>query len=977
MSNKRLINFGGKVYGGVGEDGTTIRFYLNDILTDDRHYKPMIMNNHITVLNKAECGNGGTTSIIEFIKRSRRGCLFLVPNVSIVKSKAEKYKDDPDICCVWGGVSDINLSAKIVISTYDQFKRLLAKLEMGGATGNAFDSRFWEGRAIFVDEYHKLVDDQYREVMAEITHLILTTKSAVTLISATPHDEFIKVLEDAVGGDEDGKKEFVKFDVVYDFAPVKEIELYELMQGDLNRYLKCLIDSGNKYCVFINNISDVSDVVHNEGISDCEILCSEDNKDTAGDYYSDVFNPEKRVHFMTSAYFTGHDIECDDIDEYKVIIIGGRSGEAMSLSMRDIKQILGRFRKYCRLHIDPEQENPYNTDKGLMKNIVMVFLREKINIASHQNVKDGLKAKNESLEGLKDNWTVNPTCIREKLYHMYYTDTLKRLKIWMKEKNLIGALEGEGYVLNTLFDEKGNRKAKPMKELPDYVAKKQLAYGVAYEKIKNGEDVSRNDYKYAPEIKMYFEIFGYPDKRPSRDELLALVKDGKMITKKEEMKRFSLITLTPDERYDVFEFKDGFKYRASQLKNHIKYIRAHYPSLLSACDELFGDDEFRYPLIPFYMKEVFGCMTVREKGHDNNECGSKDEWRVMRCDLYRYLNLTENAKNSDFSGRFSYIGNCPENREKMAESVKSVKISYLIGWSESQNCNVGRTIDLKDIRLYMENPDRPLVGKYKWCYDWVNEKDKAKRLKEKKQTEDWKYIKEKWQMMFSEFYRETDKKYPHHKAQCDTISSLVIDIDDSITFNTFKNMYRNWTWLAYPTISNDVSGDWVKFRVVVPLAHPVKLEGENNLKVLKALRQGFCVFEDSCHNLGSYINQYDFAKMCINEGNLYCVEQSDVDVLQRIFKIKGSYVDVKIDEKNIESAVKGDKGYWIARTIEDFNNCYKNRNDTIFRRLGFLIEKLGFGSDDIAQIRAGIRVDMQGVMDGEVLKSHGREWRVA
>jgi hypothetical protein len=240
----------------------------------------------------------------------------------------------------------------------------------------------------------------------------------------------------------------------------------------------------------------------------------------------------------------------------------------------------------------------------------------------------------------------------------------------------------------------------------------------------------------------------------------------------------------------------------------------------------------------------------------------------------------------------------------MAESVKSVKISYLIGWSESQNCNVGRTIDLKDIRLYMENPDRPLVGKYKWCYDWVNEKDKAKRLKEKKQTEDWKYIKEKWQMMFSEFYRETDKKYPHHKAQCDTISSLVIDIDDSITFNTFKNMYRNWTWLAYPTISNDVSGDWVKFRVVVPLAHPVKLEGENNLKVLKALRQGFCVFEDSCHNLGSYINQYDFAKMCINEGNLYCVEQSDVDVLQRIFKIKGSYVDVKIDEKNIESAVK-------------------------------------------------------------------------
>lgn len=964
MSDKRIIIFEEEVKGGVCEDGTTIKFYLSDILTDEKHYKPMILDNHITILNKSECGNGGTTSIIEFIRRSNRGCLFLVPNVSIVKSKAEKYKDDPDICCVWGGVTDINYSAKIVISTYDQFKRLLTKLDDGGSTGDLFGGDFWTGRCIFVDEYHKLVDDQYRDVMAEITNLILSTKSAVTLISATPHQEFIKVLDEAVGN----TKTFIKFDVVYDYPPVKEMGLYSMGQSEIKGYLKGVINSGKKYCVFINNISLVSEVVHNEDFDDCEILCSDENKDTAGEYYSDVFNPNKRVHFMTSAYFTGHDIDVDDI--YKVVIIGGRSGEAMALSMRDIKQILGRFRHYCRLCIDPDSDNPYNTDKGLMNNIVMIFLKERINIISHNNVKEGIKDTEDILKPMGDNWTMTIGSIRTKLYNMYYTDTLNRLNIWMKEKNLINALISEGYILHTAMDEKSNPKAIKASNIPDYITKPTMSYNEAYNRIKNGENITRKDYRYASEIKKYFELEGMSSKKPTRDELIYMVRTGNKITKKEEIKRFSIVNLTPDERYDVFDFKNGFLYKASYLMNCIKYIKSHYPSLLSVNDELFGG-ELKYSLLPFYMKEVFGCMTVREKaGRKNNVCCSQDEWRVMR---YNSI-LTATCKNREFSGHFSYIDKCPEKTQKLQVAVKNIKISYLIEFSETQNCNVGRTIYLSDIRRYMEHPDRLLLGKYKYLYDWVNE-DKLNRLKPNKETEDWEYIKGKWQMLFSELHRETDKIYPHQKSHCDTISSLVIDIDDSLDFNKFKDLYKNFCWLAYPTISNTNPDNWVKFRVIIPLKHPVKIDGENNLKILKSLRQNFCIFEDACHNLGSYINKYDFEKMYINDGNLYYVEQSDVDILQRMYRIKGSYVSMKSDNKKIDCAVNGDKKYWIDRTIEEFNNCFQNRNDTIFRRLGFLIDKLGFGSTEIEQIRVNIREDMRDVMDNEVLRSH-KEWKL-
>lgn len=919
---------------------TNGKFFLREILTEEKHYRPMLLDNHITVLNKGVCGNGGTTSIIDFIERSQRGCLFLVPNVSIVKSKAEQYKDNPDICCVYGGVTDINFSAKIVIATYDQYKRLLSNLAQSGITGDLWDNKFWAGRAIFIDEYHKLVDEQFRDVMAEITQLIINTKAGVTLISATPQSEFVESLKQVLSD----SKTFIKWDLDYENKFIYRMGVYEMGQSLLKGYLKGVIHSGNKYCVFINNISEVSQVLHNEGVEDCEILCSEENKEAAGEFYSDVYNPDKRVHFMTSAYFTGHDI---NEKVYKVVIVGGRSGEAMAISERDIKQILGRFRKYCNGK-ECDENGEYDPDAYRMSNIILLYLNERINITSHNNVREGLKDTNKALEGMGDKWVTNEVCIRAKLYNMYYNDTLKRLEYWMKDNKLIKKLRAGGYRLDTkkgVNNDKYDDEALPAYDIPDYVAEPCMPYKEAYTRIKNGEDITRKQYRFAPDIKAYFELEGNPDKMPTRDELINIVKIGKKITKKEEIKRISLVELTPDERYDVFDFKDNFRYKASRLLNCIKYIKKHYGSLLSKSDEMFGGEELKYSLLPFYMKEVFDCMLIRETGKDKKLYGSQDEWRVMRCNLNKYSIHAEMGKTS---GRFSIIEKCPE---KIPIPAEKLNISYLIGYDKTQKSNIGATINLNNIYSYISNEVRPLVGSRKYLYDWVQE-DKINRLKEVKNSERWDDIKTNWQLMISELHRVTDKTYRHHKSECNTINCLMLDIDNTISLSKFKELYGRWHWLAYPTISNTAS-DWNKFRVIVPLQETLTLEGENNLKVLKALRTSFCVFEDACHNMGSYINVYDFDMKYINKGELYNISQNDVDVIQRMYEVKSNFISKKFDasEINISNCIPGA----IERAISAIVGAQEgSRNSTISKHLYKLIKHLSVSDEQLEYIKQKI-----------------------
>lgn len=875
-----LFDFDYEVYGNER------LFYLNEVvekvdgsdagpILKDKHYEMMMEKNRITVLNKAECGNGGTSGIVDYLKRHSTGGLILVPNVSISKGKEKKYKDDPDICCVYGGVDKIDWEAKIVIATYDQFKRLLANLRNFGFAGDIFSNEIWRGRAIFVDEYHKLVDEsKFRSIMAELTELIIKTDLSVTLMSATPHYDYIRALREAVGD----KKEVVSINVVYkDRRMTKRMSIYSPKKSELEGLVKMFINMNQQICIFYNNVAKITKILNDIGTDDCEILCSESKKKDCGGYYSKNYNPKKKVHFLTSAYFTGHDI--DGVVD-KVIIIGGNSSVRGAISMRDIKQILGRFREYCG---------------ESMCNIHLMYVKEKVNDAEYKSLVDMLKTTEDKLEALGDKWIMNAACIEEKLLNMYCHYALERLEYWSSVEKLIKKLRKDGYVVDTKVENgKQVNKAKPLGELPDYTKEPNMAYRVAFTKIANGEEVSWKEYVRVNKIKDYIKKYGVTKNRngkvvvPARDTVFNLVDIDEVVEGRKN--KTAIDEMCKKDLYDTFGFYDGGVYKASYLMNCLKYIKANYPEVLSG--------ELDYGLLPIYMKDVFGCLMFCWKVGNKD---SANQWCLIGECAFDIIN--NHTSNILFSDTNIYIE--PLSEKGIYKVYEPIKVSYGIG-TKTDGCRYARTIDLNNLPMMIPS----LTGIH--LYDWVNE-DKGQRLYQvksnKSDSERWSNIKNYGQLQISEFFKDTTNEYRHHKSVVNEIGCLIIDIDDCLSFEEFKKLYGSWKWLAYPTISNTES-NWNKFRVIIPLAHPVKIEGDNNLKVLKALRSSFCAYEDKCHGLGSYVNLDDWQEKYINEGDVYSIEQSDVDLLQYLISVVCDYTKKKFDAKEIEVNVKSDRRWW-------------------------------------------------------------------
>ena len=622
-----LFDFDYEVYGNER------LFYLNEVvekvdgsdagpILKDKHYEMMMEKNRITVLNKAECGNGGTSGIVDYLKRHSTGGLILVPNVSISKGKEKKYKDDPDICCVYGGVDKIDWEAKIVIATYDQFKRLLANLRNFGFAGDIFSNEIWRGRAIFVDEYHKLVDEsKFRSIMAELTELIIKTDLSVTLMSATPHYGYICALREAVGN----KKEVVSVNVVYkDRRMTKRMSIYSPKKSELEGLVKMFINMNQQICIFYNNVAKITKILNDIGTDDCEILCSESKKKDCGGYYSKNYNSKKKLHFLTSAYFTGHDI--DGVVD-KVIIIGGNSSVRGAISMRDIKQILGRFREYCG---------------ESMCNIHLMYVKEKVNDAEYKSLVDMLKTTEDKLEALGDKWIMNAACIEEKLLNMYCHYALERLEYWSSVEKLIKKLRKDGYVVDTKVENgKQVNKAKPLGELPDYTKEPNMAYRVAFTKIANGEEVSWKEYVRVNKIKDYIKKYGVTKNRngkvvvPARDTVFNLVDIDEVVEGRKN--KTAIDEMCKKDLYDTFGFYDGGVYKASYLMNCLKYIKANYPEVLSG--------ELDYGLLPIYMKDVFGCLMFCWKVGNKD---SANQWCLIgECAFDIINNHTSNILFSD------------------------------------------------------------------------------------------------------------------------------------------------------------------------------------------------------------------------------------------------------------------------------------------------------------------------------------------
>ena len=149
----------------------------------------------------------------------------------------------------------------------------------------------------------------------------------------------------------------------------------------------------------------------------------------------------------------------------------------------------------------------------------------------------------------------------------------------------------------------------------------------------------------------------------------------------------------------------------------------------------------------------------------------------------------------------------------------------------------------------------------------------------------------KKQTMISEFYKDTKRtkvKYPHKTEEMEKVDCLIVDIDDSITYYEFQELYGIYEYTAYPTISNTDGDNWTKFRVIIPLAQTLLIPNDS-LNVLKTLRRMVCKYEDKCHQLPSFINKEQWGMRRHNEGGLVDISQQAVDYLDALLKNLKSY----------------------------------------------------------------------------------------
>lgn len=816
-------------------------FYLDNIL-EQKEYSSLygkmmdVVHYPISFLNKTVCGNGGTTGMIRYALENNKGLLVLVPNVSIVKSKEEDdFSDNKDICCVYGGSGDINPDAQIVIATYDQFPKLLRNLKNTGVKSkeDVFDMQFWAGRTVVIDEYHKLIDESgYRDICVKITQMITKIKSPVILMSATPNDDYAHMLRELL-------PEWIirKYTVVYnneynDYDT--RLDIWEANKKQLKDVLGTMLKSSkNKHiCVFYNSVADIKKLVAQLDDDRIEVMCSSQSQNKVGKYYSSKFSEDKKLHFMTSAYFTGHNIKCDGC---KCVIVTSDEFDYMCVSERDIQQIIGRFRidgggvRHNDNHIwyvksTPDQKN-YLTNKNT------------------------LDKETSDLRILGDKWKDLSDGI-ERMHRLIRTkDIMRRFDVYKNVDTLNKSLTEYGF--KTV-------KRGEITGFTIFKKRKHITFNKAKELLLKGIKVDIDDYPDINELEEFMKVKGESALKTHQN------------TKTVIHNWYQAYTLANGQDLEKKNPCDVFG-----IKNFGRYNQGFLYACLEYLGEKPNSENFSYLMYHFMSSYVISWKL------DNKGKKSNNTWLV----------ITNTPNLWDISSDLLYRNEVKKSH-KMGVKVADIKMSYQ---TEIKTKSFARTSTLPESMKSGYIPTLTGIS----LYDWVNE-DKQNRLPIIKKGKDWSDIKMFKQGKLSEMYQDTDNTYRFIKSEMNLADCLICDIDGGMSFSQFKDKYKDWMWMAYPTINN-ITEDWTKFRVIVPLEHTIKLEGEHNLKVLKTLRTMFCPYEDPDHQVYSFINYEDFSKMVGNEGYIYSIPQEFVDCLNMCITTSYDYNDRKFNKTDIVS----------------------------------------------------------------------------
>ena len=202
------------------------------------------------------------------------------------------------------------------------------------------------------------------------------------------------------------------------------------------------------------------------------------------------------------------------------------------------------------------------------------------------------------------------------------------------------------------------------------------------------------------------------------------------------------------------------------------------------------------------MMDAFGCFCVYEKG---------DKSKLRSC-LFLCVSPKSYGKSPEMGTHSYYISVSPilgENRKDFIRVSKKV--------SKRDQKTQAITDYLYSTQLYSMIDDG---DKNQSEFFTILLKDPS-LITEAKQDTSWKKLFDYYKMnqtMISEFYKDAPSsvKYPHKGEEMDKIDCLIVDIDNSISYNEFKEKYSHLTWIAYPTISNYDADDWRKLRVIIP-----------------------------------------------------------------------------------------------------------------------------------------------------------------
>ena len=836
------------------------QFYLTDILKDDHYYK--WFNNvkggkgKIFILNKGRCGNGGTTGFINYARENCKGLIVSVPNRSIVISK-EKLDE---CCCVYGGAE--NIDKNIRICTWDKTNEVEGYDQFGFENIDINDleedwSRFWAGSLLVVDEYHKLIDDSnYREVCSKITKTILTTNSNVVLMSATPNYKFIEFLRESSGKDVETYN--VQYDDEYMHQNPCKLQWFERKEGyrtyDMvcdqceksrkrkEEYKQCPSKIGlgaNKLALFFNSVKDICGIVNqmpDELKTDIEVLCSRtEAHESDVPCYSKNYNPEKQIHFMTKAYITGMDIfDCF----WRVIFIGGNDIHYLAFSNKEVKQGLGRFREgYVTTAF---------VTNGKVKNKYMYAHMKSMIETLEERIQKRKKYVGD-VEYVKDHID---EIVQENLDFLYYTSTVESMDGWDDFESFEKMMsEYPEYLL----------AKSPMPKPKRYPRARDISFKEYKQKRLEGIKMA---YKHSAMCEKFIEKYGLDTfKKAGRNEIERKVKLDDVVGD------IDIETLTAEYKYDLL-LGDGF-YKGSYLMSVLDYLG-------KKCD---------YEMLEIKIREVFGAFCIYQKG---------DISKLRSC-----LFLCVSPK--------SY-GKSPET----GTHLYNKSVSPILGENRKDFIRVSKKVSKRDQKTQA-------ITDYLYStqlYSMINDGDEKQSefftlllkdhslITEAKQDTSWKKLFDLYKMnqtMISEFYKDTPSKsvkYPHKKEEMEKIDCLIVDIDDSISFNEFREIYSDYEWTAYPTISNTDGDNWTKFRVILPFAQTLSIPNDS-LNVLKLLRRMVCKYEDKNHQLGSYVNQEQWEMRRVNEGMVIDISQDTITYLDALLKnlktFEGKFKKVKED----------------------------------------------------------------------------------